>query len=72
MMSFEVLPSSPGGKIAAVLALIIFIAAFAVTVRPMAGLAEAATGKGGTIIGAGQPGGAPGPTASGDTRCLSR
>ena len=65
MMSFEVLPSSPGGKIAAVLALIIFIAAFAVTVRPMAGLAEAATGKGGTIIGAGQPGGAPGPTASG-------
>ena len=32
MMSFEVLPSSPGGKIAAVLALIIFIAAFAVTV----------------------------------------
>ena len=65
MMSFEVLPASPGGKIAAVLALMVFIAALAATVHPAAGRADAATGKEGMIIGAGRPGGAPGPEAAG-------
>ena len=65
MMSFEVLPASPGGKIAAVLALMVFIAALAATVHPAVGRADAATGKEGTIIGAGRPGGAPGPEAAG-------